>query len=109
LFHDTFETGMLGPPGGVNAAESDCTLTRSALPGLRLAFEKLIVVTFGVPLVPRLTSVTGKLTVNGTEMSTVSCASADTTAATDNTMPSTAIRVANDPAHRKQLTEVAHA
>ena len=104
LFHDTFETGMLEPLGGVNAAASDCTLTRRALPGLRLAFEKLIVVTFGVPLVLRLTSVTGKLTANGTEMLTVSCAPPDTTAAADTAMASTVIRLANDPAHEKRLT-----
>jgi hypothetical protein len=72
LFHDTFDAGMLVPLGGVNAAASDCMLTRMALPGLRFAFEKLIVVTCGAPLVLRLTSVTGKLTANGTEMLTVS-------------------------------------
>ena len=72
LFHDTFDAGMLEPLGGVNAAASACTLTRRALPGLRFAFEKLIVVTLGAPLVLRLTSVTGKLTANGTEMVTVS-------------------------------------
>jgi hypothetical protein len=72
LFHDTFDAGMLEPPGGVNTAASDCTLTRRALPGLKFAFEKLIVVTLGVPLVLRLTSLTEKLTANGTEMVTVS-------------------------------------
>ena len=72
LLHETFEAGMLEPLGGVNAAASGCTLIRRALPGLRLAFEKLTVVTFGAALVLRLTSVTGKLTANGTEMVTVS-------------------------------------
>lgn len=60
LFHDTFETGMFEPLGGVNAAASARTLTRRALPRLRFAFEKPIVVTLGVPLVLRLTSVTGR-------------------------------------------------
>jgi hypothetical protein len=72
LLQDTLDTGMLDPLGGVNAAASDCTLTRRALPALRLAFENTIVVMLGVPLVLRLTSVTGKLTANGTEMVTVS-------------------------------------
>jgi hypothetical protein len=52
----------------------------------------------------RLTSVTGKLIANGTEMLTVSCAPADTTAAPDTTMASTVIRMASDPAHEKRLT-----
>ena len=60
LFHDTFETGMFEPLGGVNAAASARTLTRRALPRLRFAFEKPIVVTLGVPLVLRLTWVTGR-------------------------------------------------
>jgi hypothetical protein len=109
LVHDTFETGMLGPLGGVNAAASGCTLTRRALPGLRLAFEKLIVVTFGVPLVPRLTSVTWKLTASGTEILTVSCAPAVTTAAAEATTPRTASRVAKDGADRNPITDVSHA
>lgn len=104
LFHDTFATGMLEPLGGVNAAASDCTLTRRALPEFRFAFEKLIVVTFGVALVLRLTSVTGKLIASGTEMLAVSCAPADTTAAPDTAMVSTVIRMASDPPHEKRLT-----
>jgi hypothetical protein len=72
LLHETFEAGMLGPLGGVNAAASGCTLIRRTLPGIRVAFEKLTVVTFGVPLVLRLTSVTGKLTATGIETVTVS-------------------------------------
>jgi hypothetical protein len=100
---------MLEPLGGVNAAASACTLTRRALPRLRLAFEKVIVVTSGVPLVLRLTSVTGKLIANGTEMLTVSCAPADTTAAPDTTVASTVIRIASDPAQEKRLTWVSPA
>jgi hypothetical protein len=107
LFHDTFDAGMLVPLGGVNAAASDSILTRMALPGLRFAFEKLIVVTFGALLVLRLTSVTEKLTANGTEMLTVSWALADTTAAAKAMMPSTAIR--GVPAPRKLLIAVTHA
>ena len=72
MLQETFEAGMLEPLGGVNAAASGCTLIRTALPGLRLAFEKLTVVTFGAALVLRLTSVTGKLTADGMEMLTVS-------------------------------------
>jgi hypothetical protein len=100
---------MLEPLGGVNAAESDCTLTRKALPRVRFAFEKLIVVTFGVPLVLRLTSVTGKLIANGTEMLTVSCAPADAIATPDATMASTEMRLASDPAHEKRLIWVSSA
>ena len=90
LFHETFETGMLEPLGGVNAAASDCTLTRRTLPELRFAFEKLTVVTSGAPLVLRLTSVTGKLIAIGTEMLTVSCAPAGTAATASPVMPSRA-------------------
>ena len=52
---------MLEPLGGVNAPPSACTLTRSALPGLRFAFEKESVAGLGPPLVLWVTSVTGKL------------------------------------------------
>ena len=101
LFHDTFDAGMPEPLGGVNAAASACTLTRRALPRLRFAFEKLIVVGLGAPLVLRLTSVTAKLTADGTAMLTVSCAAADTTAAARATMPRTAIRVVSRSGHRE--------
>jgi hypothetical protein len=72
LVHDTFDAGMPAPLGGVNDAASACALTRSALPGLKFAFEKLTVVTLGDPLVLRLTSVTAKLIAMGMEMVTVS-------------------------------------
>jgi hypothetical protein len=107
LLHETFDAGMLEPLGGVNATASGCTLSRRALPGLRLAFEKLTVVTLGAPLVLRLTSVTGKLTANGTEMVTVSCAPAHTTAAATATRLRRAIR--HLPAAGVLLIVVSHA
>jgi hypothetical protein len=95
---------MPRPLGGANTAPLACTLTRSALPRRRFAFEKLIVVGLGAPLVLRLTSVTAKLTVEGTVTLTVSCAAADTADAVMAAMPSIAIRIASDPADGSVIT-----
>jgi hypothetical protein len=109
LVQDTFDAGMLGPLGGVNPAPSAWTLKRRALPGVKVAFEKLIVVAFGAPFVLRLTSVTAKLTVEGTVTLTVSWAAAATTDAVTAAMPSMAIRTASDPADGKVVTELSPA
>ena len=109
LFHDTFATGMLAPLGGVNAAASDWTLTRRALPALRFALEKPSLVTDGVPLVLRLTSLTWKLTANGTEMPTVSWAPAFTIVVAETTTQKATIRVTTDAADRTQLTGISRA
>ncbi len=109
VVHDTFEVGMPRPLGGVNAAPSACTLTRSAFPGLRCALEKPTVIGLGPPLVLWVTSVTEKLTADGTTMLTVSWAAAEAAVATHAMVPDTAIRVARHRADQMRLIEVAHA
>ena len=54
-----------------------------------------------MPGVLRVTSVTGKLMVDGTVMLIVSCAAADTADAVRAAMPSMAIHIATDPADGK--------
>jgi hypothetical protein len=56
-----------------------------------------------VPLVLRLTSVTEKLTVDGTVTLTVSCAAAGTADAVTAAIISMAIRVAPDPSDGNEV------
>jgi hypothetical protein len=92
--HDTFDTGILAPPGGVNAAAAARTLTRSALPIVRFALEKPIVEGLGAPVVLLVTSVTEKLTNDGTAIVTVSCAASGALVISHARTHSAAIRAA---------------
>jgi hypothetical protein len=56
---------MPGPFGGVNDPASARTLTRSTLPGIRIALLNLSVEGLGEPAVLTLTSATSKLTKEG--------------------------------------------
>jgi hypothetical protein len=91
---ETFDAGMLAPLGGVNVAASAWTLTRRTFPSPRLALEKRIVAGLVPPLVLHVTSVTAKLTPDGTSMLTVCWAAAVPAVAAQAATANVAIRAA---------------